>query len=99
VKQFGVVDQRTNIQVAGPFDQMGVAHRVCKALGEGYATVTWIGFIGLPAVACVFRDDGQLETLCLYSTEADRIAKQKNEQEPGTFKVLPVMLNGAYYAG
>lgn len=100
MKQYAVIDTKTSAQVAGPFEELQVAHRVVKALGSDFAIVTWVGHFGLPAVACVFREvkgmPDQLETVCLYTAEARRIANHKNLHERGTFTVRTVLLNTAF---
>ena len=103
MKQYTVIDQQTGTQVAGPFEDLAVAHRVKAALGDGFTCATWVAHFGLPALACVMQElDGEilrLETACLYKAEAVRIAKQKNAQEPGKFIVRTVLLNTAYPRG
>lgn len=97
MKRYGIVDERTGEQVLPyTFECLGTAHHQAKRMGEGLATVTWVGHFGLPSVAAVFRDDGQLETVCLYPNEAHRICNLKNEQDPGRYEVRNVMLNTAY---
>lgn len=103
MKQYTVIDKQSGAQVAGPFEDLAIAHRVQRAMGPEFATATWVAHFGLPALACVMREvDGQidrLETACLYKAEAVRIAKQKNAQEPGKFIVRTVLLNTAYPRG
>ena len=103
VKRYTVIDKQTGAEVAGPFEDLGCAHRVTKSLGTEFGTCTWVAHFGLPALACVMREmDGtidRLEVACLYRAEAVRIAKHKNETEPGKFVVRTVLLNTAYPTG
>lgn len=99
MKRYGIIDARSGEPVQDKtYDDLGTAARQAQRMGEGLQTVTWVGHLGLPSCACVFRDDGQLETICLYEAEAQRIAAHKNEHEPGRFEVRNVILNTGYPA-
>lgn len=95
MKVYGVTHKATGAEVAR-FSDLRTANEVAKSMGRDFTTITWVGFGGLPAASCVMRDDGQLETICLYQAEAARIAAFKNEHEPGRFHVQMVMINTAY---
>lgn len=97
MKRYGICDERTGEQVLPyTFECLGTAHHQAARMGEGLITVTWVGHFGLPSVAAVMRDDGQLETLCLYEAEAARIVAIKNKYDDGhTYSVTNVMLNTA----
>ncbi|UXO93801.1 hypothetical protein Pan1_86 [Pseudanabaena phage Pan1] len=97
MKKYGVTHKGTGAEVSR-FDDLRTANEVAKSLGDHFTTITWVGFGGLPAAACVMRDDGQLETICLYQAEAERVAAVKNEmrQEGHSYHVQMVMLNTAY---
>lgn len=98
MKQYGVLHKLTGLQVAGPFDGLTQTHALAKSLGPDFRTVTWIGFLGLPAIAAIFRRVGDvdvLETACLYRTEADRICAEMGGEAQGFF-VRTVMLNTGY---
>ena len=61
MKQYTVIDQQTGTQVAGPFEDLAVAHRVKAALGDGFTCATWVAHFGLPALACVMQElDGEI---------------------------------------
>lgn len=100
MKTYGVTHSKTGAEVAR-FDDLRTANEVAKSLGKDFTTITWVGFGGLPAAACVMRDDGQLETICLYQSEAIRIAgiKNDNDQDPRDYYVQMVMINTAFPAG
>ncbi len=96
MKQYSITHKETGEPVAGPFWDLSVAVRIAKSFGPDFHTTTWIGFNGLPAVACVFRDDGQLEAICAYAAQAAVVAKAMNENAPGRYDVKQVMVNTAY---
>lgn len=97
MKQYGIVHTATMAPVGQVFDDLFTAHQVAESLGEDFSTIAWIGFLGLPAVLAIFRDDGQLETLCTYKAEAENVCRLKNEYPDGhQYKVVSVMLNTAY---
>lgn len=97
MKRYGVVHNSSGIEIANT-DDLRKAVEVKKSLGPDFSTITWVGFGGLPAAACVMRDDGQLETICLYQAEAENIARIKNEmkQDGHTYKVVQVIINTHY---
>lgn len=98
MKQYGIIHRLTGLQVAGPFDDLRSTHAVAQSMGPGFSTVAWIGFLGLPAIAGIFRRVGDidvLETACLYRTEADRICAEMGGEAEGFF-VRSVMLNTGY---
>jgi hypothetical protein len=73
-------------------ESMEVARAAAKVVPCETFIVTWVGHVGLPAVAAVMWSNGeveQLETLCLYKEEAERIARQRG---PGFF-VRDIILN------
>ena len=75
MKQYGVIHKLTGVTVAGPYDGLTQAHSVAKSFGDDFATVTWVGFFGTPAMACVMRQVGDvlvLETACLYKAKAEQ---------------------------
>ena len=78
---------------------MGVASHLARATSGD--AVTWVGFVGLPALACVFRRQGDidvLETACLYKAEATRVCREMGGEEDGFF-VRSVVLNAGYPTG
>ena len=97
MKKYGIVHNKVSGEVA-TFDDLRTANEVAKSMGPDFSTVTWIGFGGLPAAACVMRNDGQLEAICLYRAEAEMICKSMKDNEMGlwTYEVRMVMLNTSY---
>lgn len=96
MKQYSVIHGTTGAHVAGPFDQLGVAAAVAKSLGVHFATTTWIGFNGMPAITCVMQhtpDGFTLRTACLYRTMADKLCEEFGGADMG-FVVKSVLLNG-----
>lgn len=101
MKQYGVIHKLTGVTVAGPYDGLTQAHSVAKSFGGDFATVTWVGFFGLPAMACVMRQVGDvlvLETACLYKAKAEQLCREFGGEEEG-FRVVDVMLNYDYPHG
>lgn len=97
MKKYGVTHKNTGAEIVR-LDDLRSAVEVSRSLGPDFTTITWVGFGGLPAAACVMRDDGQLETICLYQAEAENIARIKNEmkQDGHTYKVVQVIINTHY---
>lgn len=79
-------------------ENMEVARAAAKVTPGETHIVTWVGHVGLPAVAAVMWSNGeveQVETLCLYRAEAERIARARGEG----FFVRSIMLNTQYPQG
>lgn len=97
MKRYGIVHNASGIEV-GSSDDLRKAVALKQSLGPDFSTITWVGFGGLPAAACVMRDDGQLETICLYVAEAENIVRIKNEmqQDGHSYKVVQVIINTRY---
>lgn len=94
MKQYTVIHRLTRAHVAGPFNDRDQARLVAKAFGTEFITVMWAGFSGVPSVACIFRDDGQLETVCHDVWMAQSICETKNEQlDDHDYNVEIVLLN------
>lgn len=93
MKQHTVVHARTRAHVAGPFHQHTHAHLVAKAFGTEFIVVTWASFSGTPVMHCIFRDNGQLESICHNKQTADSLLKMKNEEETGRYELKPVLVN------
>lgn len=97
MKKYGVTHKNTGAEIVR-LDDLRQAVDVARSLGSDFTTITWVGFGGLPAAACVLRDDGQLETICLYQAEAEKICaiKNANQQDPHSYAVVQVIINTAY---
>lgn len=96
MKCYSVTHRDTGEMIVGPFWDAKIADMVRKSFGDDFVTTTWIGFNGFPAMACVFRDDRQLEAICTYRAQADIIAKSMNENAPGRYEVRAVLVNTTY---
>lgn len=94
MKQYGITHRPTGEPLDGRFWDLRIAREIAKSMGKDFMTTAWIGFHGLPAAACVMRDDDRLETICLYHTMAQQIADEMNAKQDGhTYEVRNVMLN------
>lgn len=78
MKRYSVIHPQTGAQVAGPFNTLDEARSVQVGFGDPFVAVMWAGFSGVPSVACIFRNDGQLETVCHSVRMAHSICEMKN---------------------
>lgn len=96
VKRYSV--ERTDLTTVAVCETLEAARAVSKTVGEDHHVITWVGHVGFPAVAAVMWSNGevdQVETICLYRAEAERIARVRG---PGFF-VRDIVLNCRYPQG
>lgn len=97
MKRYALVHKQSGLELVQDTDLRKV-NEVKKSLGPDFSTITWVGFAGLPSACCVMRDDNQLETICLYRAEAEKICAFKNasDTDPHSYTVVQVIINTAY---
>lgn len=99
MKRYTVTHALTAEPVSPLLEDLRVAHGIADSMGEDFNVTTWIGHFGLPSVAVVMRDDGQVETICLYAAQAGKLCQQYNEERSGKYEVKNIILNCQYPHG
>ncbi|ARB06056.1 hypothetical protein FDH38_gp002 [Dinoroseobacter phage vB_DshS-R5C] len=102
MKRYTVTHDGTAEPISPLLEDMRVAHGIAASMGDDFNVTTWIGHFGLPSVAVVMRElDGheRVETICLYTAQANKLARQYNDERPGSYVVRNIVLNCQYPHG